>query len=78
MRFRFSDHCLDAERRELLRAGRPISVEPQVFDVLEFLLRNRERVISKEELIGAIWDGRAVSDSAIDSRVRVGPPGDRR
>ena len=70
MRFRFGDHCLDIGRRELRRAGRPIKVEPQVFDLLEFLLRNRERVIGKEELVGAIWGGRAVSDSAIDSRIK--------
>lgn len=69
MVFVFADCEIDCERRELRRQGVDIHVEPQVFDVLVQLLRNRDRVVSKEELIGAVWDGRSVSDDTITSRV---------
>ncbi|MCP5055356.1 MAG: hypothetical protein GY937_01375 [bacterium] len=49
MLYRFADHLLDAERRELFRGSEPISVEPQVFDVLIYLLENRDRVISRDD-----------------------------
>ena len=51
MAFAFGDHVLDVERRELRRGGQPVALEPQVFDLLVYLLRNRGRVVSKDELI---------------------------
>ena len=71
MRFRFEDHLLDLDRRELLRGGVCVSIEPQVFDLLEYLLRNRDRVVAKEEMIATVWSGRIVSDSTLDSRINA-------
>ena len=71
MRFQFADHLLDAERRELRRGSQVIEVEPQVFDLLLHLLRNRERVVSKDDLIASVWGGRIVSDATIDSRINA-------
>jgi TolB-like protein/cytochrome c-type biogenesis protein CcmH/NrfG len=62
---------LDIERRELLRDGAPIPVQPQVFDLLVYLVQNRDRVVSKEDLIGLVWGGRTVSDSTFTSRVNA-------
>src|ERR1700722_18842756 len=67
----FDSYVLDGGRRELRRAGALVSVEPQVFDLLEYLIRNRERVVSKDDLIGAIWNGRAISESALSNRVNA-------
>jgi adenylate cyclase len=65
----FSNCALDTDRRELHRAARPVPVEPQVFDLLAYLIENRERVVSKEDLRQAIWKGRIVSESALTSRL---------
>ena len=62
MIYQFENQALDSERRELRRAGRLVALEPQVFDLLLYLVRNRERVVSKDELIEAVWGGRIVSD----------------
>jgi TolB-like protein len=69
--FRFSDHTLDVERRELRRGLDPIAIEPQVFDLLVYLLQNRDHVVSKDDLIAAIWVGRIVSDSTLTSRINA-------
>ena len=69
MLYLFEEYALDADRRELLKAHRPIAVQPQVFDVLAFLIANRGRVVSKDELIEAVWDGRVVSESTLTSRI---------
>jgi TolB-like protein len=71
VQFLFADHTLDTDRRELRRSGEPIPVEPQVFDLLVFLLRNRDRVVSKDDLIAAVWGGRIVSDSTMTSRINA-------
>jgi DNA-binding winged helix-turn-helix (wHTH) protein/tetratricopeptide (TPR) repeat protein len=64
------DNCsLDSDRRELRRAGRLVAVEPQVFDVLHNLIRNREHVVSKNALLADVWLGRAVSDATLSSRI---------
>ena len=69
MTFTFANCEIDCDRRELLRYGEVTHVEPQVFDVLVHLVRHRDRVVSKDELIHAVWDGRIVSDETITSRV---------
>ena len=71
MRFLFEDYALDTDRRELQRGAAVVSVTPQVFDLLDYLIRNRERVVSKDDLIDAIWNGRSVSDSALTTRLNA-------
>ena len=71
MRYLFEDFALDAERRELHRGADIISVAPQVFDLLDYLIRNRERVVSKDDLIRAVWNGRIVSDAALTTRLNA-------
>ena len=71
LRYLFEDCVLDADKRELHRGGNAISVTPQVFDLLLYLVRNRQRVASKDDLIAAIWEGRIVSDAALTTRINV-------
>ena len=58
MLYLFEDYVLDTERRELRAAMQPVVLEPQVFDLLAYLIQNRERVVSKDDLIATIWNGR--------------------
>jgi DNA-binding winged helix-turn-helix (wHTH) protein/alpha-beta hydrolase superfamily lysophospholipase len=67
--FIFADCEIHCDRRELLRKGTATHVEPQVFDVLVHLVQHRDRVVSKDELIGEVWAGRFVSDDTLTSRV---------
>lgn len=67
----FEDFSLDLARREFTKGGAEVVLEPQVFDLLAYLVRERERVIDKEELVRQIWKGRVVSDSTIESRISV-------
>jgi DNA-binding winged helix-turn-helix (wHTH) protein len=69
MIYMFQDYSLDVERRELRRRSDLIFVEPQVLDLLQYLIRNRDHVVSKDELITAVWNGRIVSESALSSRI---------
>jgi TolB-like protein/Tfp pilus assembly protein PilF len=69
--FLFSDHRLDTDRRELRRGSEPIAVEPQVFDLLVYLVENRHRVVNKDDLLASIWGGRIVSDSTLTSRINA-------
>jgi TolB-like protein len=71
VQFLFADHTLDTDRRELRRGLEPVAVEPQVFDLLIYLLENRDRVVSKDDLIASVWGGRIVSDSTLTSRVNA-------
>ena len=71
MRFFFADHTLDTDRRELRRGSEPVAVEPQVFDLLIYLLQNRDRVVSKDDFIASIWAGRTVSESTLTSRINA-------
>lgn len=71
MRFVFGEYALDAGRRELSRAGAPVAIEPQVFDLLLHLIRNRDRMVSKEDVLDAVWNGRIVSESSLTSRVNA-------
>jgi TolB-like protein len=67
----FSDYVLDSGRRELRRGAEPIAVEPQVFDLLLYLVQQRDRVVSKDDLLQAVWGGRIVSDSALAARINA-------
>ena len=69
MIYTFEDFSLDTDRRELRRGTDLITVEPQVFDLLEYLVRNRERLVSKDDLIAAVWEGRIISDSTLSSQI---------
>ena len=67
---RFADCELSVERIELRRAGKIVDMEPQVFGVLAYLLRHRERVVPKTELLDQIWGNRFVTESALSSRIK--------
>jgi DNA-binding winged helix-turn-helix (wHTH) protein len=71
LEFIFADHVLDIDRRELRRGGERVALEPQVFDLLVYLVRNRERVVGKDDLLEAIWGGRIVSESTVTSRINA-------
>ncbi len=67
--YNFEDYSLDTDRQELRRGGELVAVEPQVLDLLLYLIRNRDRVVSKDDLIANVWKGRIVSDSTLTSRI---------
>lgn len=67
----FEDCVLDLDRRELLRASTVVPTAPQVFDLLAYLARCHERVVSRDELVGTIWAGRIVSESTLASHVNA-------
>lgn len=71
MRYCFEEFAFDIDRRELQRGAEVVAIAPQVFDLLEYLIRNRERVVSKDELINAVWNGRIVSDAALTTRLNA-------
>ena len=71
MRYLFESYALDTDRRELRRGTELVAVPPQVFDLLDYLIRNREHVVSKDDLIEAIWKGRIVSETALTTRLNA-------
>jgi len=71
VQFLFADHRLDPARRELVRGREPVSVEPQVFDLLIYLIENRHRVVSRDDLIASVWGGRIVSESTLATRINA-------
>jgi TolB-like protein/Tfp pilus assembly protein PilF len=71
VRYDFGEYSLDVDRRELRRGGEQIAIEPQVFDLIVYLLRNRDRVASRDDLIAGVWAGRIVSDSAVTTRINA-------
>jgi adenylate cyclase len=71
LRYLFEDYVLDMGTRELRRGDAPVAVEPKVFDLLAYLIENRQRVVSKDNLIAEVWDGRIVSDSALFTRINM-------
>ena len=82
MRYLFEDCALDTDRRELRRGAAHVAVEPQVFDLLVHLIRHRDRVVSKDDLLVSVWHGRIVSESALFNRINaarsaIGDTGDQ-
>src|SRR3954470_1353525 len=71
MQFHFNNHVLDAGLRELSRSGQAIAIEPQVFDLLIYLVENRDHVVTKDDLFESIWGGRIVSESTLTSRINA-------
>ena len=71
MQFCFADHVLDVALRELRRGEVPVAVEPQVFDLLVHLIRHRDRVVTKDDLLNSVWGGRIVSESTLTSRINA-------
>src|SRR5712672_1853824 len=69
--YSFEDYVLDSDRRELRFGTDLVSVEPQVFDLLEYVIRNRQRVASKDDLIASVWSGRIVSESVLTTRINA-------
>src|SRR5579871_3893318 len=70
MIYQFGSFELDLARIELRSGGAARHVEPQVFALLALLIENRERLVSKDEIIEKVWDGRVVSDAALSSRIK--------
>ena len=82
LRYLFGECALDPDRRELRRGTDLVSIEPQVFDLLLHLIRHRDRVVSKDDLLESVWHGRAISESALFNRINaarsaVGDTGER-
>ena len=69
--YRFENFELDVAKRELRRGDNLVALAPQVFDLLLFLIENRERVVSKDDLIAGVWNGRIVSDAALTTRINA-------
>ena len=69
--FSFDEFVLDTARRELRGVAGPIALEPQVFDLLAYLIHNRDRVVSKDDILAAVWDGRIVSESTLTTRINA-------
>jgi TolB-like protein len=82
MRWHFAGFCLDSDRRELRRQGESVRIEPQAFDLLEYLVTKRDRLVTRDDLIADVWGGRLVSESALATcinavRDAVGDTGER-
>jgi TolB-like protein/Tfp pilus assembly protein PilF len=71
LRYLFEDFALDTDLRELRQQDRVVAVEPQVFDLLAYLVRHREHVVSKDDLFAAVWNSRIVSESALTTRINA-------
>jgi TolB-like protein len=71
MAFAFDGFVLDPKRRELRRGIELVRLEPQAFDLLTYLVCHRDRVVSRDELVEAIWDGRIVTDAAMTTRINI-------
>ncbi|MGB6396546.1 MAG: winged helix-turn-helix domain-containing protein [Bradyrhizobium sp.] len=69
IKYRFAEFEIDLSQQELRRLGEPVHIEPQVFDLIVHLARNHDRIVSKDELIETIWNGRIISEAALSSRI---------
>jgi TolB-like protein/DNA-binding winged helix-turn-helix (wHTH) protein len=71
LKYRFAEFEIDLDQQELRRGGEFVHVEPQVFDVILHLVRNHDRIVSKDELIDTVWHGRIISEAALSSRINA-------
>lgn len=71
LKYLFSEFEIDLGQQELRRRGRAVRIEPQVFDLIVHLVHNHERIVSKDELIETIWNGRIISEAALSSRINA-------
>ena len=71
MKVTFADCAVDTDRQMFWKSGKPVRLEPQVFDVLAHFLKNPGKLITRDDLVEAVWDGRVVSDSAISTRINA-------
>ncbi len=71
MPLEFGPFELDLDRYELREAGQPKPVEPLVFDLIRFLARNPGRIVSRDEIVDAVWQGRSVSEATISSAIKA-------
>ena len=71
MPFSFEDYCLDADRRELKQGSELVPIRPKVFDLLLYLVQNREQVVTRDDLLRAVWNGRSVSESTLASHINA-------
>ena len=80
--YQFAGCVLDLQRREVLRDGRGVPTQPKVFDLLVYLVENRDRVVDKDELLAEVWSGTVVSETSLSQSIRkaralVGDDGER-
>lgn len=71
LKYQFSEFEIDLSQQELRRLGEAVHIEPQVFDLIVHLVRNCERIVSKDELIETIWNGRIISEASLSSRINA-------
>jgi DNA-binding winged helix-turn-helix (wHTH) protein/pimeloyl-ACP methyl ester carboxylesterase len=71
LRYTFENYAIDLERVELRKDNTNVEVEPQVFDLLAFLIAHRDRVVTQDEIFNAVWNGRIVSMSTLTSRINA-------
>ena len=71
MKYQFAEFEVDLSQQELRRRGEFIHIEPQVFDLIVHLVRNHDRIVSKDELVDAVWQGRIISEAALSSRINA-------
>src|SRR5262245_29916261 len=71
MIFTINECSIDTDAYEVRRNGNLVRVEPQVFDLLVQLLENRDRLVTKDEIIARVWHGRVVSEAALSSRIKA-------
>ena len=70
MIYQFNQITLDTDQFRLCQSGDAISVEPQVFDLLTYLLENRDRVVTRDELLENLWKGKVVTDATLGARLK--------
>lgn len=71
MRYRFEDYVLDTDRQELRRNGLIVPATPQVVELLAFLVRHHGRIVTKDQLVATVWEGRSIGDSALTTRLNI-------
>jgi len=71
MVYSFGEFRVDAARFEIARGGKVLAVEPQVLELLILLLRHRDRVVTRDELLETVWSGKVVSDTTLSSRIKT-------